>query len=489
MIPTDKDLILQKKVNLYNNLAKINNCQGRLLAELEIYPTPRLIWEFEALSDIQGEFPHGAVWKSDSLDSLVGSSFLIESPVCTEQLSRNSNIGPSEALRGVAKQAVYSDVDSANSFVFYLPNTQFQSKRAHQSLITRSLKDSSNDREVGFGEEGRYGVASIDEDWQIRLDIRKASLEWLDPEKRNIGTFITTIGQLRQTKFNVSDPETFSNLKEITLYDALERIKNLCWLISYINGGYIGPLYIEGYKAPQDEFHTSQINCAAAFSFKTTPLEKIGKSWLTESSNLNALLSCFSAFEKMMCNPLWRETFDFTLIQYFQAIQPDQIGWTVRASAAGAALEKLSHMILIDEETDPQKKRDHELLFNIRKNKEEQKRYSQSWQCLKYQKSSGEYLSQTGIRLSCLLERIGLTQDQDADAIQAFLDVRNDAVHPKVSNMTIEQRSQLISKAIQWIDEILLWRIGYSGKYLDRSQYWLDSISSRYDLNLRDLSW
>lgn len=464
MIPRDSDLILQKKVKLYNNLAKINDCQGRLLAELEVYPTPRLTWEFEVLGEIQGEFPYGAAWPSGSLDSVVGYSFIIENPICTEELSRN--IGPLEALRGEAKQAFYGELnDLANFFIFYLPNTQFQSKRARQNLIIRSLQDSSNNKEVGSGEEGRYGSASIDEDWEIRLDIRKASLEWLNPRDRNIGTFITTIGQLKQTKFNISDPENFYSLSKITLRDALERIKNLCWLLSYVNGGYIGPLYIEGYKLPQDKFNAPQISCAAALSFKTTSLENIGQSWLTESSDLNALLSCFSAFEKMMNIPLWKETFDFTLIQYFQAIQPDQVGWPVRASAVGAALERLSHMILIDEETDLQKKRNYELLFKIKKDKEEQKQYSQYWKCLKYQKTNGEYLSQTGIRLSCLLERVGLTQDQDADVIQAFLDVRNDAVHPRVSSMTIEQRLQLIKKAIQWIDEILLWRIGYNGQY------------------------
>lgn len=124
-----------------------------------------------------------------------------------------------------------------------------------------------------------------------------------------------------------------------------------------------------------------------------------------------------------------------------------------------------------------------------KKTKKEQKRYSQHWKCSKYQKKNDEYLSQTGIRLSCLLERIGLTQDQDADAIQVFLDVRNDAVHPRASSMTMEQRSQIIRKAIQWIDEILLWRLGYSGQYLDRSQNWVTSISPRYDLKLRNPSW
>ena len=55
--------------------------------------------------------------------------------------------------------------------------------------------------------------------------------------------------------------------------------------------------------------------------------------------------------------------------------------------------------------------------------------------------------------------------------------------------MTIDQRSPLIGKAIQWVDEILLWRIGYNGQYLDRSQSWIKSISPRYDLKLRDSGW
>ena len=93
----------------------------------------------------------------------------------------------------------------------------------------------------------------------------------------------------------------------------------------------------------------------------------------------------------------------------------------------------------------------------------------------------------TGIRLSLLLERIGLINDINPDKIQSFLDVRNDAVHPRVGTMTDEQRWPLIKQAIQWIDEVLLWRLGYSGEYLDRTQG--ISINSRYDLSLRDPNW
>lgn len=337
------------------------------------------------LGEIKGEFPYGAAWKSDSLEPLLGHLFSIENPICTGELSRN--IGPSEALRGDAKQAIYGEINTtANSFVFYLPNTRFQVKRARQSFIRRSLQDLSKDKEVGFSEEGRYGSASIDKSWEIRLDIRKGALEWLNPKERNIGVLITSVGQLRQVQFNIDDPETYFDLEEITLHDALERIKDLCWLLSYANGGYIGPLYVEGYQTPQDKFSAPQINCAAALPFKTTPLEKIGQSWLTESSDLNIFLSCFTAFEKMLSVPLWRKTFDFALTQYLQAIQPDSVGWPVRASALRAALERLSYMLLVEEETDLQKKSDHELLFNIKKNHQEQKRYSQVWRCLEYQK-------------------------------------------------------------------------------------------------------
>lgn len=366
MIPSSKDLVLQKKVKLYNNIAKLNDCQGRLLAELEIYPTPRLVWEFEVLGGTSGNFPHGAAWNLESINSLIGYLFLIEGLICTG--GSLANIGPSDTLSGEAKQAVYGDInDSASFFRFYLPNTRFQSKRAHQNSIGRNLWDLSNNRLVGSSEEGRYGSVQIDDSWKIHLDIRKASLDWLDPKANNTGTLITTAGQLQQPDFDTSESKPLFNYKEITLHAALERIKSLCWLLSYINGGYIGPLYVEGYKVSQDNFRIPEISSAVAFSFQTTPLERLGESWFTETSDLKAWLGCFSTFERMIHKSSCRETWSFVLDQYFHAIQPSQT-WPIIASAVGAAIERLSHMILIDEETDSQKKSDYELLFNIKKN-------------------------------------------------------------------------------------------------------------------------
>lgn len=49
MLPKLNELALQKSVRLYNNIAEFNNCEGRLLAELEVYPRPRISWELEVL--------------------------------------------------------------------------------------------------------------------------------------------------------------------------------------------------------------------------------------------------------------------------------------------------------------------------------------------------------------------------------------------------------------------------------------------------------
>ncbi len=324
------------------------------------------------------------------------------------------------------------------------------------------------------------------------MEICKEALEWLNPDNRNIGTFITTIGTLSQTKSNGSDPESSSELEMITLRDALGRIKNLSRLISYVNGGYLGPLYVEGYKISQDEMNPIEISSAVALSFQTTPLEQLGESWLTEFSDLNELLGCFPVFERMMNSPLWQETFDFTLIQYFQAIQHTQ-SWQVRASAIGSALERLSYMILVVEEKDSEKKSEHEMLFENKRPKGYDQRWKNGEKNGKYKRKdeSGKeiYLSSTGIRLSCLLERIGLLQDIEANSIQDFLNVRNDAVHPRQNDMNIDRRLQLIRKALQWIDEVLLWRIGYKGQYLDRTQEWTTPRHQRYNLELRDSSW
>jgi hypothetical protein len=469
MIPSSKNLILHKKVKLYNNLANIDNCQGRLLAELEIYPNPRIVWDFEVLGDTNN-FPYWAHKNDVKSLTLSGYAFLIEQELGVFN-DLETDIGPRNALRGSTKKAIYGDLqNSANIFGFYLPNTVYQSKRSNQ--------ESKNDI---------YSIdVPIDKSWNLYLCIDRDSREWLDPKNRNIGTLITAVGTLYSSSSGSHTSPDLSEKIEITLENAIKRIQDICWLLSYVNGGYVGTLYIEGYR--KEAQNAPAFSCGIALSSHTTPLEKIGLSWFTNQSDLKNFLECIPAFEKMIDNDSWKETFDFALIQYFQAIQVGLVGWPVIASAVGAALERLSYMILVLEEPDLGKRDINELLFGVNKG-EKKKQYDREFQKEEYKKQDGKYLSPTGIRLICLLNCLGLTEDNNPDFVQSFLDIRNDAVHPRVSNMDLDERKKIIVKAIQWVDEIILWRIGYSGQYRDRTQAMESSIKPRYNLTLRDSNW
>lgn len=97
-------------------------------------------------------------------------------------------------------------------------------------------------------------------------------------------------------------------------------------------------------------------------------------------------------------------------------------------------------MILVLEEPDLAKRNINELLFTQNEG-EKQKQYNREFKKKdEYRKQDGKYLSKTGIILLCLLNRIGLTEDNNPDIVQSFLDTRNDAVHPKVSNITLDDR-------------------------------------------------
>lgn len=51
----------------------------------------------------------------------------------------------------------------------------------------------------------------------------------------------------------------------------------------------------------------------------------------------------------------------------------------------------------------------------------------------------------------------------------------------------VNRRNEVIQRATQWVDEVLLWRIGYSSNYLDRSDGY--GIQPRYDISKRNPDW
>ncbi len=49
-------LILKERVQLNNNMGRLDGRAGRLHAELHVFSTPRIAWEFEVLGDISAQF-------------------------------------------------------------------------------------------------------------------------------------------------------------------------------------------------------------------------------------------------------------------------------------------------------------------------------------------------------------------------------------------------------------------------------------------------
>jgi len=80
-------------------------------------------------------------------------------------------------------------------------------------------------------------------------------------------------------------------------------------------------------------------------------------------------------------------------------------------------------------------------------------------------------------RIEHLHIRIGLSVD--TSVIENFVKIRNNSTHAKSNPIPLNeiQQREVVLKAVQWVDEVILWRLGYSG------------INPRYDLSLRDSSW
>lgn len=498
MIPKKESLILADKLVIYNNFAKINDCEGRLLVELQVYPTPRITWDFEILGTQVCQFP--------IIGLNLEQCFFVGYSLKVENLSVNNNffgIGKTNAS-GNASKVFFGDSDvPAHTFHFCLTNTKFQEK----CLAQYSLQATINERRFTNDEYdnalrkrrdvGKFIETPLNSIWNVRLEIWEESLQWLKQQNGSIGTRLTCMGELFQPQ-RTEESDNFPDLlANITVSEAQEILGNLCQLLSYANGGFIAPIFIEAERYNPEGQEIPRIQAISALTrtdYQVTSIEQLGNSWLTMQSDLKSFISCFSSFEKMLVQPFWKDTFYFILVQYFQAIRGGN--WELAASATGAALERLSHAILVEDETDPTKKANCELLYDITQTNQARTTWNLG------RGNQQENISITGKRLRLLLERIGLTSSRgynDMQDVQTFLDVRNDAVHPKVGGMTLDRRWRSIFQGIQWIDEVLLWRLGYDGKYLNRIAYAamiFDStpsptleITPRYDLSSRDLNW
>ncbi|MBP6468898.1 MAG: hypothetical protein KBE23_09765 [Chloroflexi bacterium] len=465
-----KDLPLQEYSVLYDNIAFSGDCRGRLRVELRISPFPVMDWEFEILErdvpHFQTDSNHKVVEPVNGIEFSIGRpSYALPSFSTYETLSIQ--------YRGRISRAFIGNQDLVSkSFSFYLPNAKFHEivlprrDQEEQRQVNRELRITEGGRELGVERDGRWIETKIDDEWSVRIFTRDESLKWLGRTNREQGTKITTSGRLYQ---HGEDEKK----KAITLEQALDTLKKLSSLLAFANGGYTGPLYVEGVGvAPNRSFS------GVVTTFEVTPIELMGETWLDRTSSLGNYIRCFPSFCKMVNTSPWNQVYQLALIWYFQAIQPmspQSAGkpWPVIANALGAALETLSYTILVLEEDDLEIRNTNKKLFDL------------SWDKVLKKPSSHS-------RLIKLLERIGISKSPGfsvPNSVKDFVLLRNEATHQKPGGErpSSEMRDQVIRQAIQWLEECLLWRLGYSGEYLDRSTG--SSINPRYDLGTRNSSW
>ncbi len=377
---------------------------------------------------------------------------------------------PLTAISGSAGQVLYnSDEVEAHDFTFYLPNARFQQATKNQIKLNNQLKVD----------------VKLDDFWSISLETVTNNLNWLNSQNSNLGYKITTIGKLYQHNFTFSDSETFKILKSLKLTDAIKKIHNLSGLLSFANSGWIGPMFIEGKIYTENPKSPVELVCATAMNYRTTPLEQLGSSWVNVQTDLAQYLSCLPNLEKMFQKPFWEQTMDEVMTTYLQAAKFGQPG-NVVAMMVGAGLERLSYAILVEDEINPELKAKHKLLFSIGSKPMAEARW-------KLGKGAGqENITVNSKRTTLLLEKIGLTKARghiDVDDVPKFDKIRNDATHAISGTTTSDERSRLMTLGLMWIEEVLLWRLGYDGQYTDRRSELGQGTAPRYDLSLRKSDW
>ncbi len=485
MMPNERELLLQEQVTLYNNIAKFGDAEGRLLAELQIFPSPRIRWSFEQLGVHEAWLPRSG---DCSAPQITGHFFTIEKPKITQY--RSNIVGPAEIRAGDTARAIYGDFDAPGHFFkFYFPNFRCLQKAFGKPIWNKQIDPSrGNDQEVGMQEHGRYIEASLDENWSIKLFSSKDANKWLNSEEANIGTLLTTEGSFYQTHFKDIPKNSPSPLQALSLRQVTVVLEDLGSFMAFPNGGYLGPIYIESWQYLED---TDSSIAAVASQYLNTTLDNLSISWVADGIKLQPYLECFPTFKVMLNQSShdgtsWKDTYRFVLAQYFQATSPKFRGWQVRASSIGSALERLSDMILVQDESHDERKEKCNLLFERGKDKQARREWNIG-------KGEGqEDTNPTSKRLCLMLERIGLTKEhgfsQDLEDTSKFLTVRNEAVHPRAIGIDVKERDRLIWRAVQWVEEVLLWRLGYEGQYCDRltGDYF---NTPRYDLNTRNPDW
>ena len=464
----DKDLLGQQEdIELFNNIGCLDALEGRLTVWLTINQTPRVRWEFEAA---RGDYTYDSLSfdPPKKLASWNGSDprLVVEQPTFTFRGGRRRQ------SIGYAEQVLYGNVSAdAHYFDFYLPNADFIRKATGGDLeaITNALKDESFKVEIG-------------NDWSIEIFTNQEALDWLKPENQNRGSMIALKIRLYQTK---QASTSIQNLSVKSLIEARKLISDLCLMLSYINGGYINPVYVIAKKFVENG--TDQISIEDVAALAEAPLivaqEEVGEGCIRffGIKDLLDFIKCFPCFQRMLQTPHWREKWFVLLEWYFQAIprafgRRRNVSPPVVANALGTLLENLARLVLENDESDSTKQQAKKREFD---------KMSEGRKAAQSQGYSGaaEY------NIDTLLNRIGISSERKS--VTDFVSIRNKATHAssRTTKLSDIEQGEVIYRAIQWVDEVILWRLGYTGLYRERSLYSDQGIQPRYDISQRDSIW
>ena len=443
---------------LFNNIGHFDDAEGRLTVWLVMNPTPRVRWEFEFA---KGKYNYDSLHpkKLTSWDGANPALVLENSwSMCKELGLRNMK------SYGYASRALFGEVnEEADHFTLYFPNTNFL--RESTNYLGATVLNLENDHPIYLGAtvlnldpivvDHQPLVIEIDNDWYLSFHTGKKVLNWLDPEAHNRGSMITCKACMTR------------NGLALSLIEANSIFMDLCRMLTYINAGYIQPVYVvaEKFLRTQTGGFTLKYLASLAQSCLISPQEELGQPCIAFGSfeDLSKFISCFPCFQRMLESQHWDEKWELLIEWYFQAL-PKPFGRSrsplqpVIANALGTLLEHLAKIILVDE-------------GDLSRTKFAQLRAKE--------------------RIPELLSRIGIQENKTL--IDNFIAIRNDSTHSEQRNtkLSLEEESDTIWNAIQWVDEVILWRLGYSGRYYNRvqQQRFGSPIQPRYNLELRNPSW
>lgn len=439
-----------ESLELFNNIGYLDGHEGRLTLTLKLFPRPQLSWEFQ-VARLAKESSAISLFEYMNNPPIRLCSWDLPDPalMITEiEKSLNFNINTS-SLKGSARVVIEGNQDQEFHHIeTFLLNTEF-------------LRVLSLDKEL---------TGDLTQDLCFVITPYEDRLDWMRPKLLNLGCRITAKFEISQ---RINDS---SKLRSFTGEKGKEILSNICSMLSFANAGYIAPCIFQLSAFAEDKTESRKswktpknIYTEIRTDSLQTPIENLGVSWLhnCHASDLELFLGCFSAFQKAQEKTEWRERWNLILEWYFQSLPIAKERSAARTimvcfNSLGCLIEILAYLILVVDEPD-----------------------------MTQQKENTEVIQRSKDRTKVLMRRIGI--ELNDEEINEFVDLRNDSTHPvrKKSLSSLEEQVKILWRGIQWAEEVILWRLGYSGRYLNRQEL-LDKPNAtnyRYDLKLRLPNW